>query len=229
MNWGSVPDWIVAATAIVAAGFGYRQLNAMQRADLRSAEAHEQAVEIERAAMLRAVDAEFESAEMYLSRKALRALRNRVQEKIGADHKEASEESITKLCAEEFSKQLTELWEIAKQLDAVDIDNNRSKEQVALDRYTEIMRYVNWLETIGYMCKRGLLPTEDILNIYDAAIIPSMLYVAEHIRKRREERPYPNAHFLEFALWLGEQALKHMKGKNTLPDPILANASLFED
>lgn len=235
IDWGSAPDWIVAVTAIVAVVIARGQWSAARAAEQRSAVANEQSasagertLEIERAAMLRAIDAEFESAEMYSSRKAIRAFRNRIQEKMRADHREASEETITKRCAEEFSRQLTELWEVAKTFNDVDVDKPRSHQRIALDRYSELMRLVNWFETIGYMCKRGLLPIEDILNIYDAAVIPTMLYMAEHIHKRREERPYPNPRFMEFAMWLAEEAMAQMKHKSTLPDNVVANANLFE-
>lgn len=229
IDWGSAPDWVVAATAIIATIIARGQWRAMRDAENRSADASQQAVEVERAAMLRAIDAEFESEEMYASRKAIRALRNRIQERIGATNMDASEKLITEKCAAEFSRELTELWRKARTFDDVDVDTSQSEERIALDRYTEIMRLVNWFETVGYMCKRSLLPTADILNIYDAAIYPTMLNMTEHISRRREERPHPNPRFLENATWLGDRAFDHVNRMNALPVATLPNARLFDD
>jgi dGTP triphosphohydrolase len=211
LDWGSIADWVVAATAIVGVRIGIVQLRAVRKAEeqsaianKQSALAHEQSVEIARANLLRQIDSEFESEDMYRSRKAIRAMRNRSEQTVRKEHMTASDERISTLSAIEFSKQLSELWQEAKDFDDLDVDSPKSQDRIAADRYTEIMRLPNWFETMGLMIRRKLLPKNDILEIYDAAINPTMVYMAEHIRKRRSEGPYVNPHFLEHSMWLGE-------------------------
>lgn len=211
IDWGSVADWVVAATAIIGVKIGIGQLRAVRQAEelsalanKQSALAHEQSVEIARANLLRQIDSEFESEEMYRSRKAIRAMRNRAEQAVRKQHTTASDERIATLSAIEFSKQLSELWQEAKDFDDIDVDAPRSQDRIAADRYTEIMRLPNWFETMGLMIRRKLLPENDILEIYDAAINPTMIYMAEHIKKRRGEGPYVNPNFLEHSMWLGE-------------------------
>lgn len=217
--WGNVADWVVAVTALVGVVIATRQLVALRRAEEQSANAHEQLVEIERANMLRQIDAEFESGEMYRTRKAVRALRNRAERVVRRSHGDASEERIAELSALEFSKQLTTLWHKAKAINDEDVEAPESPDRIAADRYAELMHLPNWLETLGYMVRRGLLPRDDILEIYDGAIVPAMVYFAEHIKKRRDEGPYPNRNFLEHATWLCGETQRFMKEKNA-PAPI---------
>jgi hypothetical protein len=211
INWGSVPDWVIVITAIFGVAFGRHQLLALRRAEEASATsnalaafAHQQGVEIARANLLRQIDSEFESEEMYRSRKAIRAMRNRAEQVVRNAHPTASDERVAVESAFEFSKQLSELWQEARDFDDKDVDAPKSHDRIAADRYAEIMRLPNWFETLGFMIKRGLLPKNDILEIYDAAINPTMIYLAEHIKKRRTDGPYPNPSFLEHSMWLSE-------------------------
>ena len=83
------------------------------------------------------------------------------------------------------------------------------------------MGLVNWMETVGMLCKRNLLPTADILDLYDQVIVPTMANFKNHIEFRRKEEPYANPRFMENAFWLHEQAVAYQaKRDRTIPlDP----------
>lgn len=236
IDWGSVADWVIAATAIVGVRIGIVQLRAVRKAEeqsalanKQSARAHEQSVEIARANLLRQIDSEFESEDMYRSRKAIRAMRNRAERAVRKQQKSASDERIASLSAIEFSNQLSELWQEAKDFDDLDVDAPQSRDRIAADRYTEIMRLPNWFETMGLMMRRKLLPQNDILEIYDAAINPTMIYMAEHIKKRRTEGPYVNPHFLEHSIWLSEITKAYTEAKMApLVEPISNPNAAFD-
>ena len=214
VNWGSVADWVVAGTAVVGVGFGLSHLKALRASEAQAAAAHRDQVQIARATLLRQIDAEFESEEMYRSRKAIRALRNRSEMAMRHHHGEASNETIAQLSAAEFARQLTLLWHEARKFDDADVESAKSPARIAADRYSEIMRLPNWFEALGLMLRRGLLPKNDVLEIYDAAIAPTMFNLTEHVRKRRDDGPHPNPRFLEHAMWLGEEARAFIESKN---------------
>lgn len=203
--WGTVPNWVVAIIATLALLVAAWQLFLVRRANQAS-------VEIARANLLRQIDAEFESDEMYRSRKAVRALRNRAEHAVRQNNESAPEDRIAQLSALEFSKQLTGLWRTARTIKEENVEAD-SPSVAAADRYAELMRLPNWYETLGYMIRRQLLPRKDILEIYDAAVVPTMLYFKEHIKIRREEGPYLNPRFLEHAEWLCREAQRHIDSK----------------
>jgi hypothetical protein len=220
IDWGSLPDWIVALTAVFGVGFATRQISAFRKAEELSAvsneqtaRAHEESVVIARANILRSIDAEFESEEMYRSRKAVRAMRARAEAKVRKENPSISNEPLAALTAKEFSKQLSSLWEEAQKFDDEDVEAKSSRDRIAADRYAELMRLPNWFESLGHMIRRELLPKADLLEVYDAAIYPTMLNVSDHIKKRREDGPHPNPGFLEHAVWLGEETKKFMQDK----------------
>ena len=222
--WGNVADWVVALIAFVGLRFAMQQLKAVRKAEEQSAasnaiaaRAHETGVEIARANMLRQIDSEFESEDMYRSRKAILALEKRSENAVRKDHAEASEQKIEALLATECSRQLTKLWNEASKFDDEDVEAPGSKNRIASDRYAEIMRLPCWFETLGHMIRRDLLPKTDILEVYDAAINPTMEYLADHIRKRRSEGPIQNPHFLEHAMWLSGVAKEFTNVKNAPP------------
>ena len=217
--WGNVADWAVAATASIGLLFGIWQLRAVRKAGEQSARAHETSVEIARANMLRQIDSEFESEDMYRSRKAILALEKRSEKAVRLSHPDFSEQKIDSLLADECSKQLTKLWSEASKFDDEDVEAKDSKNRIASDRYAEIMRLPCWFETLGHMIRRELLPKTDILEVYDAAINPTMEYFADHIKKRRAEGPSQNPHFLEHALWLSGIAKEFTEAKNARQEP----------
>ncbi len=232
--WGTISDWVVVAATIGGIVVAIKQLERSARANEiaadaqnKAADAQSKSVEIERATLLRAIDAEFESESMYLSRKAIRAMRNRVQADMIKREPHLHGNALAAKCAEEFSRQLTDLWEEARKFDDEDVENRDSRDRILLDRYSELTRLVNWFETLGYMCRRELLPLTDILNVYDAAVIPTMAYVEGHIHKRREEQPYPNRRWMENAMWLARETVAYMKTKDELPEAVKEKANLF--
>ncbi|WP_375397722.1 hypothetical protein [uncultured Sphingomonas sp.] len=62
------------------------------------------------------------------------------------------------------------------------------------------------METVGQLTRRGLLPLEDVLDLYDAAVIGIMRCFKQHIADRSNDGPQRNDRFLENALWLLDAA-----------------------
>ncbi|MFM6950201.1 MAG: hypothetical protein ACKOW1_04155 [Novosphingobium sp.] len=179
-------------------------------------------VQIARANLMLAIDKSYEDATMLNSRKAVRSLRNRAHATIEKQaHKDKTSDGKRKQIAEEFSAQLDQLWSVARSIRDEDVDVADSKQRIAHDRYSELMCLVNWMETVGMLCKRNLLPTPDILDLYDQVIVPTLTNFKNHVDVRRREEPYPNPRFMENAYWLHEMAVTYQAQRDrTLPlDP----------
>lgn len=220
---------------MLALWFAYAQLRGLRESATIaatdasiSAKAAQHNVEIARATLLLEIDRQFESPDLYKSRKAIRALRHRAQDAIAKrDEKDRSNQNLQRLQMIEMSHQMDQLWAQAKKFDDVDVDNARSPDVIAADRYTELLGLPNWIETIGMLCQRGLLPKDDILNLYDQVIIPTMESIKLHIDERRTEKPYPNPGFMENAYWLCDEAVRY-KAEREKPIPAPpAPANLF--
>jgi hypothetical protein len=216
--WGTVADWVVSITAAVGIWFGLKQLNGLKLAqeyaglEVQNAAKESAAqVQIARAQLLLEIDREFECELMQSSRTAIRALRNTVLGEI----KESGEEGKTRgqqqlKLASGFSQKMNTLWLESKGIDTADVNAN-SSDSKHLKKYLELMRLVNWMETVGFLCRRGLLPTADVVELYDAAIAPTMRNMLQHIQHRREEDPYPNPDFHRNAEWLYEKVREYQR------------------
>jgi hypothetical protein len=198
-DWGSVADWVTAVAAVGGLSFGALQIRSLQLAN-------HAAVQLARANLLLTIDKEYEG-DLFASRKAIRALRRRAekaaQRKLGAG---ASHEALASAAAAEFTQLLTVMWTEAQELDEKDVEYSRAADRVAADRYAQMMQLPYWIETLGMLCKRDLLPRDDILDLYDAVIISTMRNFEAHVNFRRDEGPYPNQRFLENAYWLYNEA-----------------------
>jgi hypothetical protein len=207
IDWGSVPDWIVVGTAIAGTAYAGIQLKALKLSDQRAAASHAEQVQIARANLLLEIDATFEGTELYRSRKAIRALRNRAETKVTRGLvRNQTPDALKNEISIEFSHQLDELWKIARTIDEVDVEKPDSKDRIAADRYTELMAVPNWIETIGMLCRRNLLPKEDILDLYDQVVVPTIRNFKNHFEVRRAQGPYLNPRFMENAYWLLAEA-----------------------
>jgi hypothetical protein len=196
-DWGSAPDWVAAfaicATLVVAwielrkVGLANAGQEAVARADL----------------MLK-IDQIFEGGEMAASRLAVRTLRNQCEflakeERPGANNKEVLIRSAVL-----FSEQLTKLYQDYKTTDARPKSAAEDLTKVAADesgvRYAELMRLPYWMETVGMLTVKELLRESDVLGLYDAVYVGVLPCFRQHIMDRRDEQPYGNQRFLEYAL-----------------------------
>lgn len=210
IDWGSVPAWVAAGTAICGFSIAVRQLSLATKAQ-------KDQVQIARANLLLSIDATYEGAELYKARKAVRSLRNRAEIAVkGRVAKNKSPTALQEAICEECSHKLDELWETVKTFDDPDVEDPKSTERLASDRYAELMALPYWFESVGMLCRRNLLPVEDILNLFDQVVITTMESYANHVAARRSEQPYPNLRFLENASWLLDQA-KAYKSKRDDP------------
>lgn len=213
--WGNAPEWVVAITAIVGVFLGIRELMNITKEEQRAAEAQEFQQQIARADLILKIDAQFESPSVVLSRMAFRSMRNRCQKAV-ATNGLSNDQARSKL-AEEFSNRINTIWETARQITDSDIEKSDSPAVKAYETLNEIMALPNFFETVGLLCREGLLPKEDILCLYDQAIIPTMTNIMGHIQVRREENPYPNPTFMENAEWLYHEAIAYSTSKLAPP------------
>ncbi len=211
LDWGNVPGWIAAVTAALATTLGLRQFRLATRAQIDQ-------VQVARAKLLLEIDANYEGADIYRSRKAIRSLRNRSETIVqNSDSKDKSPEGIKRDVCVEFSHQMDKLWKSVKDLEDPDVEKSESVARVASDRYAELMSLPYWIETVGMLCNRNLLPTEDVLDLYDQVVITTMSSCANHIERRRQEGPFVNPRFLANGSWLLEQALLYKSNRDSPP------------
>jgi hypothetical protein len=214
MDWGSVPAWLAVLTAISGATVALKQL-------ALATKAQRDQVQIARANLLLSIDGAYEGAEIYKARKALRSLRNRAEAVVLNQVKKnkAPEALVSDIC-EECSHQLDQLWEKVKQFNDQDVEKPDSIGRIASDRYAELMTLPYWFETVGLLCQRNLLPTDDVLNLYDEVVITTMTSFANHISARRSEGPAKNRRLLENAGWLRKsRAVQEKSGRPSAGSP----------
>lgn len=213
--WGNVPEWVVAITAFVGVILGIRELMNITKEEQRAAEAQEFQQQIARADLILKIDSQFESPSVVLSRMAFRSMRNRCQKAV--DTNGLSNDQARSKIAEEFSNRINKIWNTAKEITDNDIEKSDSPAVKAYETHNEIMALPNFFETVGLLCREGLLPKDDILCLYDQAIIPTMTNIMGHIKIRREEVPYANPTYMENAVWLYTEALAYSDAKLSPP------------
>ncbi|UZK65710.1 hypothetical protein [Sphingomonas sp. M1-B02] len=193
MDWGSVPDWIVAITAVVGVVAGLWQLNLIRREEHRSAQ-------FERGKLLLEIDREFESSEVSQSRQKMGALRNRFESEVEKREPPVTKEEKDRIVAEKISKYADEVWTRSRTYDG---DPSADKDS-ASDEYKLLMRVALWCETVGHLCERNLLPEDDVLDLYDQLVINVIGNLQAHIALRAERGA--NSRYLENALALCSKA-----------------------
>jgi hypothetical protein len=213
--WGNVPEWVVAITAFIGVIFGIRELMNITKEEQRAAEAQEFQQQIARADLILKIDSQFESPSVVLSRMAFRSMRNRCLKAVETTGM-TSDQARIKIAAE-FSSRINKIWETAKEITDNDIEKSDSPAVKAYETINEIMALPNFFETVGLLCREGLLPKDDILCLYDQAIIPTMTNIMGHIQLRREEVPYANPTYMENAVWLYTEALAYSEAKLSPP------------
>lgn len=230
MAWGSIPDWIVAITAIIASAMALVQLRRIIDANAIQAKAHQDQVSIARAELILEIDARFESAEMQESRLAIRTLRHHCERKARETRRRGAHDGdVATATAMSFSEEMTALFQrfktperVADNVEATDIQASPEGE-----RYFLLMRLPYWMESVGELTKSGLLPLEDVLNLYDAAFIGVLGCFEQHIQDRRSDPPLRNERFLENALWLKAQAVERAARLKSQQQVNSKSANLF--
>jgi hypothetical protein len=194
-DWGSAPDWIIAATAIFTlfyAGYQLRLLrNSRQDAvDAQNAATaqHREYLKVEQGFQLMAIDNQYEGV-LQPSRKALLALRRGLKD-------DPAEGSIP----EQISLHLIGLREGPWA-------DDRAK-KLALNEYFRLMQLPNYIETMGVLVAEGLVDAAMLIGLYDGMIERVIGDVLPHIYWRRERDN--NRNYLIFAERLYMKAAAHM-------------------
>lgn len=216
LDWGTVPAQVATATAVVGTFFALRQFRISGEALRISAQSQGNQVDIARANLLLAIDREFESAELTKSRKALRMLRNRIEREV-LNHPDGdkSPELQKSNIAREFSRHLDKLWGEVWISEATAVDDaNDSSVGRNIHKYYELMALPNWIETVGMLCTRNLLPKEDVFSLYASVIYVTMFNFQDHIDTRKSDKPHPNRRFMENAHQLYLEAIDYRKRRD---------------
>jgi hypothetical protein len=212
LNWGSVPDWLMAAAAFLAVYVAWVQLK-------KVADANRQQANVARADLMLKIDQIFEGLEMAESRLAVRTLRNQCEAIAKAERLGANDREIIDRSAELFSDQLTKLFldykTVESQPKGADADLTKVAQDKAGPRYAILMRLPYWMETVGLLTKKQLLNEEDVLDLYDAVYTGVLTCYEKHILDRRDEKPDRNDMFLVHATWLLAQARQRATAKRT--------------
>ena len=153
-EWGSVPDWIVATTAVFGATAVVYQLRALRK----STEVDDHSNRLERLKIRLELDREFEHSQLNSSRQRLFSLARKIsKERTGkiSPSVDLSEENTTLV-----SLHLTDLWKQARSYSPP-----VKKNEAPPDAYLELMRFPYWLDTIGNCCQKGLLKEDEFLEL----------------------------------------------------------------
>jgi hypothetical protein len=202
--WGNVADWVVAVTALVGVGFAIFQLRALRKTEQLS-------VQLARATLLRDFDRDYEGKDMLDSRLKLVVVRNRIETEVSQRKPKMSDAKQIEEVARLFSDHVTDIWEKSRTFDGnPNVDKDKSGDEYAL-----LMRLPHWCETVGHLCRRNLIPLEDILDLYDQMVIMVIGNIILHIQMRADRPPHKNRRFLENAVWLYGEAINHKHKRDT--------------
>lgn len=229
LDWGNVPAWVATGTAVIATTYALRQFRISSHALRISAQSQNNQVDIARATLLMAVDREFEGVELNRSRKAMRMLRNRIERQV-LNHPDAnrSPELQRGKVARDFSRHLDSLWGKlrASEIPITAPAAESAADHRSIDEYYVLMALPNWIETVGMLCCRNLLPKEDVLSLYASVIYVTMFNFKNHVEARRNEQPHPNPRFMEYAYLLYQDAIDYRK-KRDEPQEVRPKKSLL--
>lgn len=205
---GSVPEWIVAVTAVAGLVVAWRQFGKIVDANKNQVDVAKNQVDIARAELMLKIDTQFESAEMRESRIVFRTLRNHCEREIKKSNSSLSDDIAFSMGTKLFSQNVTELYSKFKSADRLveGVILAAQPNDEAGEQYFRYMRFPNWIETVGLLTRHGLLPKHDVLQLYDEVVIRVMSHFDEHVRMRRDEGPMRNQRFLENAYWLKDEA-----------------------
>lgn len=231
IDWGTAPAWAGVGIAALGSWLAVRQLSLSTKTQQQqliqlelgrktqenqlaqlalAAAARRDHVEIAQANIILSIDATYESLAMQQSRIAVRTLRHWADQEVNASDKvRRSAERHRELVCAQFSRKMGELWGRVGGFESAAGWLSEGETRAASEVYSEIMRLPNWMETIGRLCRSDLLPTSDVMALYDQVIITTIASFEEHIASRQPDLAFPNRRFLENATWLYQQALLH--------------------
>jgi hypothetical protein len=211
IDWGTVPAWITAGIAAIGTGFALSQLWLSRRAV-------DQQLQLANANLLLSIDGQFEGKELARSRKAIRALRNRLEAQFKASKaKNKSPEAEMKAVAEDFSELLDAAWRKVREFEQTADGAPSAEMRREMDRYYQLMALPNWMETVGMLCARNLIRTEDVLSLYAGVIVTTLFNFENHVKTRRVEGPHSNIRFLENAYALYDEAVAYRAKRDAPP------------
>ncbi len=217
MELGSVADWVVAATAIVGVIFGGVQLRALREADQQSADQARAQAEIARATLLLEIDGKFESADLLASRIAVRTLRNRaIKEAKTKLRAGANDIEVRDRACVIFSEYVTQLWVNFTRADESDPNASATRPNETLadeagSQYSQLVRLLGWMETVGRLTEQRLVPPEDMFELYDQVFIQVWGLFRQHTADRRADGPVRNDRLWHYAGWFSDAAEARQK------------------
>lgn len=213
VNWGSVADWLVLGTAVIATSIARSQLKAAATAATDQAQ-------IARAMLILELDRDYESSEMKDSRMALRSLRNEIESFTRRQNPALDNDALHDEMNKQFSQYMNFLWRDFRQADR-DVNNGSVESLVdahlenlaqapdtiqpherAGTQYLRLTQILGWLERVAHLVHQGLVPKADIILLYDALFMEMGQWFAGHIKLRQEDGPKPNRGFMRLTLEL---------------------------
>lgn len=205
LDWGNVPDQVVALTAVISAWLVVNQLTGLRadrdRADqtaIRQLDQFRAEAQTSRANLLLRIDEQFEGGGVFRSRARWLELRAEFRRAYAALASPAG--TREDYVEAKMIEKLNALW-----------DRMQSQAQggasfpADVRDYNLVVRLPNWIETIGMLARDGLLPVGDLLKLYGSVIRTTMAVVAGHVAHRRLDSSASPTVF-ENALWLQAQA-----------------------
>jgi hypothetical protein len=200
LAWGTVPDQIVALTAVVSAFLVVSQLTGL-RSDRQRAEntmnlqldQFRSEAESARANLLLRIDEQFEGVSVLRSRVRwleLRAIYRR--EHVALEVASGPRDRFVEIA---MIGKLDMLWDRMQ-------GHVRGEHSFPANvrGHNIVMRLPNWIETIGMVARKWLLPVSDVIKLYGSVIETTMKLVSGHIEHRRKDATASITVF-ENALW----------------------------
>jgi hypothetical protein len=223
LQWGSVPDWVIAATAIVGVAFGLRQLQAISHSEhaaldnaRRTADQARSEANSARANLLLRIDDIFEGNALANSRLAW-LIRRTSWRRTYAHLSSADRDAAVQLA---LINDFNQLWDAMTRLERdgqleLTCGHGISVEtlQREVDAYRAMVRLPDWLETIGLLVAQQLVPADDIMLLYRGVIRSTMGVVQGHLAHRRNADPNSSQHVFEHAI-----ALHHLAERWKTPE-----------
>ncbi|WP_373488751.1 hypothetical protein [Blastomonas sp.] len=209
-----LPIWIASVAAVVTSVIAAYQLS-------RISEANVNATKVARASLILEIDAMFEGGDVLESRKVIRTLRNKcvfvaraqIDEEVNQGRvydSQGRKSAEYALSCEIFSQQLDYLLgryvSVNKRIDPASSRMANDDKSVEADIYSRYMRLPYWLETVAMLTSQGLLPQNEVFELYDELYAGIMPYFLKHIENRRVEGARQNPNFLIFATNMIEPA-----------------------
>lgn len=201
--------------------------------------------QIARATLLLEIDRDYEAPEMLESRLALRGLRNEIEAFVISKNDALGKAELHVALNEAFGTYLNKLWLDFKKADRphasdgldsllrkhLDLANSEPAKVQPHERaglhYQRLSRVLGWLERVGYMANRKLLPQDDIKQLYDFVFIELGYWFEGHIRFRQEDGPLANPDFMKEFMTFRSMLLANKQPKIVEAEPDPGGVSVF--